>query len=241
MKCLILISMIFLSLISSADADDLFNYNRIDFFNSVVTNEKVRETASQENPETIVDEWAEPVISPSGKVSIYVPPKEVKDFLDKPDQENAKAYLKWNLKRIKKLVLAQELLAKEAKEIGFSEDAEALGTSSGLGSNVLMGNTSLKGNSLFYFMLKGCPACQREHEVIGNIYLNNPDVKIEAFADGFSDEELKKFPFPVKQDNGMSQILKVNSYPTIFVFNKKKERYLLSGYVDKEKILRLFE
>ena len=231
--------MIFGSLLSVADAEGLFEYDRVDFFNSLYPQEKTSRIVPQEKPETITDEWAEPIISPSGKVSIYVPPKEVKDFLDKPDPGNAKAYLEWNLKRIKKLILAQELLAKEVKKIGFTEDAMANSSSSG--SNSLIDNARLKGNSLFYFMLKGCPACQRETRVIENIYLNHPEIKIKAFASGFSDKELEDFIFPVRQDNGMSQLFKVNSYPAILVFNKKKEKYFLAGYVDEERILRLFE
>jgi len=239
MRCLIIMFMIFGSLLSVAGAEGLFEYGRVDFFNNLDPHEKASQIAPQEKPEIIVDEWAEPIISPSGKVSIYVPPKEVKDFLDKPDPGNAKAYLEWNLKRIKKLILAQELLAKEVKKIGFAEDAMA--NSSSFGSNSLIDNARLKGNSLFYFMLKGCPACQREARVIENIYLNHPEIKIEAFASGFSDKELEDFIFPVRQDNGMSQLFKVNSYPAILVFNKKKEKYFLSGYVDEERILRLFE
>ena len=107
------------SLLSVAGAEGLFEYGRVDFFNNLDPHEKVSQITSQEKPEIIVDEWAEPIISPSGKVSIYVPPKEVKDFLDKPNPGNAKAYLEWNLRRIKKLILAQELLAKEVKKIGF--------------------------------------------------------------------------------------------------------------------------
>ena len=231
--------MIFGSLLSVADAEGLFEYDRVDFFNSLYPQEKASQIVPQEKPETITDEWAEPIISPSGKVSIYVPPKEVKDFLDKPDPENAKAYLGWNLKRIKKLILAQELLAKEAKKIGFTEDAMA--DSSSFSNNSFIDNARLKGNSLFYLTLKGCPVCQRETKIIEDIYLNHPEIKIEAFASGFSDRELKNFTFPVRQDNGMSQILKINSYPAILAFNKKKEKYFISGYVDKERILRLFE
>ena len=239
MRCLIIMFMIFGSLLSVAGAEGLFEYGRVDFFNSLDPQEKASQIAPQEKPEIIVDEWAEPIISPSGKVSIYVPPKEVKDFLDKPDPGNAKAYLEWNLKRIKKLILAQELLAKEVKKIGFTEDAMA--NSSSFGSNSLIDNARLKGNSLFYFTLKGCPACKREAKVIEDIYLNHPEIKIEAFASGFSDKELEDFIFPVRQDNGMSQLFKVNSYPAILIFNKKKEKYFLSGYVDEERILRLFE
>ncbi len=240
MKCLILMFMIFVSIVSIADAEGLFDYDRVDFFNSFNSKEKTREVVPQEKPQTITDEWAEPIISPQGSVSIYVPPSQVKDFLDKPSPENAKAYLEWNQKRIKKFILAQEVLAKEVKEIGFTEDTKAFTDFASFGSNSLMDNARLKANTLFYFMLKGCPACQRETRVIEDIFMNHPEIKIEAFADGFSDGELEEFKFPVRQDNGMSQILKVNSYPAILVINKKKEKYFVSGYVDKDRILGLF-
>jgi len=241
MRCLILMFLIFWSHLAIANAQGLFQYDRIDFFERIETQEELAQSETEQSPETIVDEWAEPIISPSGKVSIYVPPKEVRDFLEKPDPENAKAYLAWNLKRIKKFVLAQDLLTKEAKELGYMKEVK----------NLLEPNSSaiLKGSSnnpkagvsyLFYFMLKGCSVCEREARVIEDISLNHPEIRIEAFAKGFSDRELEGYSFPARQDSGMSSLFKVNSYPSIAVFNKKKQRYFLSGFIDKERILKLF-
>jgi len=241
MKCLILMFMIFWSHLALASAQGLFQYDRIDFFERIDTQEKVSQSETKQSPETIVDEWAEPIISPSGRVSIYVPPQEVRDFLEKPDPENAKAYLEWNLKRIKKFILAQELLTKEAKELEFGEETKSL-----LEPNL---SASLRGSSnnpkagvsyLFYFMLKGCPVCEKEAQIIDDIYLNHPEIRIEAFAKGFSDRELEGYSFPARQDSGMSSLFKVNSYPSIVVFNKKNQRYFLSGFIDKERILKLF-
>ena len=94
---------------------------------------------------------------------------------------------------------------------------------------------------LFYFMLKGCPTCEKESKIIEDIYLNHPEIRIEAFAKGFSDRELEEFRFPARQDNGMSSLFKINSYPSIAVFNKKKQRYFLSRFMDEERILKLFQ
>ena len=188
MKWPILIFMVSGLLVSAAYAQSLFEYDRVDFFKSVDIQEKAKETVSNEAPETIVSEWAEPIISPSGKVTIYVPPKEVKDFLEKPDPENAKVYLEWNLKRIKKFIVAQELLAKEAKDLHFMEDDKSDDFSSSNGT--LITDARLKGDTLFYFMLKGCPACREETKIIEDIYLTHPGIKIETFVSGFSDKEL---------------------------------------------------
>ena len=242
MKCLILMFMIFWSHLALASAQGLFQYDRIDFFERIDTQEKVSQSETKQSPETIVDEWAEPIISPSGRVSIYVPPQEVRDFLEKPDPENAKAYLEWNLKRIKKFILAQELLTKEAKELELGKETKSL-----LKPNL---SAILKDSSnnpkagvsyLFYFMLKGCLVCEKEAQIIDDIYLNHPEIRIEAFAKGFSDRELEGYSFPARQDSGMSSLFKVNSYPSIAVFNKKNQRYFLSGFIDKERILKLFQ
>jgi len=239
MKRLILIFMIFGSFLENAYAQSLFKYERIDFFKSAEPQEKIGQVSPKETANAITSDWAEPIISPSGSVTIYVPPQEVRDFLEKPDPANAKAYLEWNINRIKKIIQAQTLLAKEAKKLGIGEDLNLAASSSS--ATGLIDTANLKGNHLFYFMLKGCPACHEETKIIEDIYLNHPEIKIEAFADGFSDKELEDFIFPTRQDNGMSQYLKISSYPAILAFNKRKEKYFISGYVDKGRMLGLFE
>lgn len=238
MKLIILMFMIVLTHLTIANAENLFQYERIDFFGSIKEQEYLTQSETKQSPEIIINEWAEPIVSPSGKVSIYVPPQEVRDFMEKPDPENAKGYLEWNLKRIKKFIIAQELLSKEAKELGYMKEAK----------NFLEPDfsASFKNHKsgvsyLFYFMLKGCPVCERESKIIEDIYLNHPEIRIEAFAKGFSDRELGEYRFPVKQNSGMSSRFRVNSYPSIAVFNKKKQRYFLSGFIDKDRILGLFQ
>ena len=226
MKCLMLMFMIFWSHLAIANAQGLFQYERIDFFRKINAQEEPIQTEDKQTLEPIIDEWAEPIVSPTGKVSVYLPPKEVRDFLENPTPENARAYLEWNAKRIKKLTLAHQLLAQEAAKLGFIKDTA---------------DFKAKENYLAYFMLKGCSLCEKQAKVIEDIYLNHPEIKIEAFAKGFSDKELQGFSFPVRQDNGIAQAFKIKSYPAILVFNKNKHRYLLSGYTDKDRILRLLE
>ena len=242
MKILALVIIICGSFLSIAHAQNIFEYDEVDFFNSLETQGKVSQAPSKEKPEAVESEWAEPIISPSGNVTIYVPPKEVKDFLDNPVPGNARAYLEWNTKRIRKFIIAQQLLEKEAKGMGLNKDNNDLApiASSPDGAS-LVNNAGDYRNHLFYFMLKGCPACERESKIIDDIYLNHPEIRIEAFAKGFSDQELEEFRFTVRQDNGMSSLFKVNSYPSIAVFNKKKQRYFLSGSIAEERILKLFQ
>ncbi|PIP19666.1 MAG: hypothetical protein COX41_01685 [Candidatus Omnitrophica bacterium CG23_combo_of_CG06-09_8_20_14_all_41_10] len=234
--------MVFLSHLAIANAQSIFQYDRVDFFERIETKEELASAETKHQPETIVDEWAEPVITSSGRVSIYVPPKEVRDFLENPDPQNAKAYLQWNLRRIKKFILAQELLRKEAKELEVMKETKSLLEPDSSTSIKGYSNNPKTGMSyLFYFMSKGCPACEKESLVIENIYLNHPEIRVEAFAKGFSDRELESFRFPARQDNGMSRLFKIESYPAIAAFNKRKQKYFLSGLVDKDRILELFE
>jgi thioredoxin-related protein len=233
--------MIFLTHFAIVNAENIFQYGRVDFFGGRGVQKEFVQSETKQPLETITDEWAEPIISPSGKVSIHVPPQEVRDFLEKPDPENAKAYLAWNLKRIKKFALAQDLLTKEAKKLDVMKETNSLLEPDSSPSLKRFSNNIKAGASyLFYFMLKGCSVCEREARVIEDIYLNHPEIRIEAFAKGFSDRELEEFRFPARQDNGMSNLFKVNSYPSIAVFNKKKQRYFLSGFMDKDRILGLF-
>lgn len=226
MRCFILMFMIFWFHLATANAQGLFQYDRVDFFGKIETSQEVIQTETKPNPEPVIDEWAEPIISPSGKVSVYLPPKEVRDFLENPTPENAKAYLEWNSRRIKKFTLAHQLLAKEAAKLGIIKD---------------VGDFKAKENYLVYFMLKSCSLCEKQAKVIEDIYVNHPEIKIEGFGTGFSDKELQEFSFPVRQDKGISQVFKIKFYPAILVFNKNKRRYFLSGYTDKDRILRLFE
>lgn len=241
MRYLIIMLMAFQSYLGVASAQGIFQYDRIDFFEGAETQKQAILVEDRQNPEIIEDEWAEPIISPTGRMSVYLPPKEVRDFLEEPNPENAKAYLVWNLKRIKKLILAQQLLTKEAKDLGYMRGVNNLtGDPSGNLKDSL-GNSESDANYLFYFMSKGCPACEKETRVIENIYLNHPEIRIEAFAKGFSDQELDGFGFPAKQDKGMSNLFKITSYPSVAVFNKNKQKYFISGFVGKEKILGLFK
>ena len=240
MRCVIFMFMIFLSCLAIADADGLFQYDRIDFFTG---QEAQRKTAvlqeADSHPKTIESEWAEPITSPSGKVSIYLPPKEVRDFLDDPNPENAKGYLEWNLKRINKLTLSQRLLSEEALKLGYVQDTRGLTNTNA--ANAPGGDFKMNGNYLLYFMLKGCPACAKESKVIADISLRYPEIKIWAFGKGFSDKELMKFKFQAWQEDGLSSRFNINTYPTIVVVNKTGKKRIFSGYVGEDKILSLFE
>lgn len=226
MRCLIFMFIIFLSHLAIASAQGLFQYDKVDFFKEIEAQKEPIQLKDKQAIEPVINEWAEPIIDPSGRVSVYLPPKEVRDFLENPTQENARAYIEWNSRRIKKFALASQILAKEALNLEILNNT---------------GDFKAKGSYIIYFMLNACPPCKKQFKVIDDIRQSRPDIKIIGFAKGFSDEKIKTFKFPVKQDNGMAQAFNVTTYPSLLVINKNKQRYLLSGYAEKERILSLLQ
>lgn len=55
--------------------------------------------------------WAQPIRTPDGNWMVYVPPKQVLDFLESPSEDTAKAYLAWKAEQTAKLQKAMTLLA----------------------------------------------------------------------------------------------------------------------------------
>ncbi|MGH7339356.1 MAG: thioredoxin fold domain-containing protein, partial [Candidatus Rokuibacteriota bacterium] len=61
-------------------------------------------TRESSNPAQVDESiWAEPVRGPDGQFRVYLPPRPVRDFLEKPTPENARAYLAWNLARMRRM------------------------------------------------------------------------------------------------------------------------------------------
>ena len=54
--------------------------------------------------------WAEPGRASDGGASVYVPPRPVREFLDAPTEERARAYLAWNQQRLDAIARATEVM-----------------------------------------------------------------------------------------------------------------------------------
>ncbi|MGQ0721964.1 MAG: thioredoxin fold domain-containing protein [Candidatus Eiseniibacteriota bacterium] len=60
--------------------------------------------------------WAEPVRGADGQFRVYLPPTPVRDFLEKPTAENARAYLAWNQARMRQIDEAVNVMQDVAAE-----------------------------------------------------------------------------------------------------------------------------
>ena len=89
-------------------AGGFFRAKRVSFWGDAPLADKKPESSRPEK-ESI---FAEPIRLPDGRVTVYVPPKAVLDFLETPDEESGKAYLAWQRARMEKLSRAAEILAR---------------------------------------------------------------------------------------------------------------------------------
>lgn len=78
-------------------------------------------------PAPVESRWAEP--TEDGRV--YVPPRRVREFLDTPTPETARAYLAWNLERIQTLQRAMAVLETQARRQGLIPEDRPAGPGPG--------------------------------------------------------------------------------------------------------------
>ncbi len=84
--------------------------------------------------------WVEPVVGPDGRMQVYVPPREVREFLESPTRGNGERYLAWQRERIERLRKAAQVLAEIRSDV--------------------------RGPMLLYFSKPGCPSCVAQDRVL---------------------------------------------------------------------------
>lgn len=84
--------------------------------------------------------WAEPIVGPDGRVQVFVPPPEVREFLEAPTRENGEKYLAWQRLRLERLRKAAQILAEIRSEV--------------------------REPTLLYFSRPDCPYCAAQDRVL---------------------------------------------------------------------------
>jgi len=113
---------IFLCCSGLVAGESFFGFDKVRFFPDF--QEETKKETDNMIEESI---FAEPIVGPDGKTRIYVPPRQVLEFLNSPTKEKAKAYLDWNKEKISKIVQAQQVLEDVARE----ENQKASGAEQG--------------------------------------------------------------------------------------------------------------
>ncbi len=144
----------------------LFRAERINFWGETKTR-----PPSDRTEESI---WAEPIRTPDGRVSVYVPPKPVLAFLEKPSREMGEKYLAWQEERMRKLKAAIEVLKKIQAERGAAAGRSPEG-------------------EVLYFKREGCPWCREEDKVLAQLTKDHPRVKVRPVSPTEAPELWKEY------------------------------------------------
>ncbi len=239
-KNIVLIFLVFGVVANGYAQESLFGLTKIDFFNPDTPTAQMKEapkyTQIESNPEgkevgtEQQNVWSEPIVGPGGNIVYYTPPKQVVAFLDNPSEENAKDYLQWNMNRMGKIQQAQNMLKKVTLEMGVTPKVAMTEKRSvkSVPKSVSKRWTSGQ-NYIAFFLLKGCPYCEQQKQIISQLKETRPDLRIEVFVKGYSNSELQRLPFKAISDQGISQSLGFSRYPTTLMVNKYGKKALVPG------------
>lgn len=222
--------------------DSIYGFSEIDYFNmkGLKKPDKREIQASVDKSEPPIDQdlWVEPAVSADGKVSYYKPPKVVVDFLNNPTTENGKAYLEWNQQKLAKIQKAQTVLQELAQEMNIIPPAPT--PNDGVVS-LPKPDPEQKTANVVFFLLYGCPYCERQKELIEDLFKNHPEIHIEVYGKNYTEEAIKQLPFPAKIDDGVSRQMGLNTYPSVFIVNKYGKKMIMPGLIDPNLFYTLLE
>ncbi|MFQ5945745.1 MAG: hypothetical protein ACE5NC_05765 [Anaerolineae bacterium] len=201
--------------------------------------------------------WAEPVRGPDGKLRVYLPPKPVRDFLDKPTPAAAKAYIKWNRKRISAIRRAATVMHQVVAEEGIIAppspgfetsfrplvpvpDAPELPSGIEIDQRVT-GAREPKRLSVIYAFATWCPHSKRQTPIMSQLATRIPVQGIAFDSPPDAVEAVRRIAaFPVRQGTTtLRQRLGVESYPTVLFLNGQEIVHRTSGVHSMKQLSRV--
>ncbi len=224
------------------------------------------EAPSAKRPRVEESVWAEPVRGPDGQLRVYLPPKPVRDFLEKPTPENARAYLEWNQARMRQMDEAVSVMRDVAAQ-GFGITAEepaivsalpsALGAPARRETAQLLpptpppapktievpapapGETATGPISIVYAFATWCPYSRRQTPIINQLAAHVP---VRGIAFDSTPEEVQALrpalTFPVMHgDVDLRERLGVRSYPTIFFYEGSRLLHVARGLQSPDRLV----
>ena len=238
-----------------------FGYDKINFFgkekkpissDTPVLQERIKPKKKEEKKLDVNDRefWTEVTKTPDGTLTYYKPPKAVLDFVTNPTEENARKYLLWNEKKMKRIAETQEVLTKAAEKMKLSgtyfttegKEYNPVDVKKAGGINKFLKEKGRKNKLLIsYFIRPECPYCHDETKILQEYTKENKNIIIKASINprGFTkkeiDKELKGFPFKYNFDGGEHDLYKIATYPSMIIMGPDGTKYKMSGFVDKEK------
>jgi thiol-disulfide isomerase/thioredoxin len=209
--------------------------------------------------------WAEPVRGPDGQIRVYLPPRAVRDFLDKPTPENAREYLAWNQARMRQLDEAvnvmREVAAEQAAISGresnpvagsATSSADAHRTTGRLLPTRLappwtnapeagsrLGETAPRHISIVYAFAAWCPYSRQQTPILNRLAAHVPvrGVVFDSKADDVQALRQTLAFSVVRGDVDLRERLGVRSYPTIFFLEGARLRHVARGLQPHDRVV----
>ena len=223
--------------------DSIYGFNEIDYFGmkglKKVDQREIRATQDKKEPPIEENLWIEPVVSADGKVSYYRPPQTVIDFLENPTRETGSKYVEWSEKRIEKVQKAQGVLQTLIHEMNIAPSPEPLAKTPAPAAPGTQKNQTR--DYVAFFLLDGCPYCEKQKELISDLMKTRPDIKIDVYVKNYSSDAIKTLPFPARKDEGLSRQLGLNVYPSVFLVNRYGKKIVVPGLIEKPLLNDLLE
>ena len=188
--------------------------------------------------------WAEPGRASDGGASVYVPPRPVREFLEAPTAERARAYLAWNQQRLDAIARATEVMkavaasqpqrsaASPGSDSGPRELRRARGVRTAPRASIPGAGTSPgrsgvrpierlpgRGLAVVYAFASWCPYSARQTPIVAAWARSRPDLPVVGLlldSPPGAERQLDGLPFPVQAGSpALRDQLGVRGYPTI--------------------------
>jgi thiol-disulfide isomerase/thioredoxin len=187
--------------------------------------------------------WAEPGRASDGGASVYVPPRPVREFLEVPTEERARAYLAWNQQRLDAIARATEVM----KAVAISQPQRSVaspGSAPGPATCVAPAESGplreprfpepgpraprpvvadrrlpSRGLAVVYAFASWCPHSARQTPIVAAWARSRPDLPVVGLlldSPPSAEHQLDALPFPVQAGSPtLRDQLGVRGYPTI--------------------------
>jgi thiol-disulfide isomerase/thioredoxin len=192
--------------------------------------------------------WAEPRAGTEASGQVYVPPGPVREFLEAPTPERARAYLAWNQARLRAIAQAAEALrlvtGGEMTGVGDTSAPATSGPTAGCAAPSAVGaamptpgsedplasvpgivtdpRRASRGVTVLYAFASWCPYSVRQTPLLAAWARSRPEVPVTGLlldSPPGATPELDGLPFPVRAGSrALRERLGVRSYPTLLVF-----------------------
>lgn len=204
---------------SSSKAAAFFQSDLVDFWGE---GKKKSEKKLNLDPEDSLESiWAEPIRTPDGRFTTYVPPKKVLAFLENPTRETARDYVAWQEERMKKLKAAVDVLRElQEEKRGSKPEAEP--------KDERTASTRAISGEVLYFKKANCPWCAEEDKALAALLKANPGISVRMIQPGEAPELWKEFG--------------VTAVPTLVLSRpggKETRKTVVRGFLPSDQLARI--